>query len=230
MTRRPEFRKGFLKLQRLGTIEFGEQSRWNVRAPENRGMWAFPTPYFDTFFAYHKWVDIAPKEFRADFPKNPKWYTKDESREGDSPDEIIFIEKKDPFSDRVREIPYYRDAHGDLHEAHLTGEYFDANDKWIREVGQKILPIRTFWYSGELYTHFMPDGSVGSSPMSSKDPNVQWSLMDTETLYKCLLKPGNVYGFDGHYDPSGKHRTYNYAVDHLEVFVPRGRGIIRDKI
>lgn len=229
MAQHIQFRKGFLKFQRLGTIEFGEQSRWNVRAPEPKGLWAFPFPYFDTFFAHHKWIDIAPKPFRDREPKDPKWYLKDLDHEDDdkqeSPDAIEFVEVE-AWGEKSFE-PFYRDENNELKPAYLSSEHYQAKEKWIDTVGKKVLPVREFWYSGDLYTHFMPNGSVGSAPMFSDDPSVEWNIMSVEKFSKCIK--GNK-SFSGQYGPDGKPIFWNYGSDHLEVFIPPKRGVFRDKL
>lgn len=227
MTQRFELRKGFLKLQRLGPVKFAEQSRWVARAPESIGMWAFPSPHFDIFFAYHKYTDLAPKELRGRQPKNAKWYTKD--YRGDIPLEAIEFHEVDHYGEKL-ERAFYRDEQGELVEADVRAAWHEAKDNWVKNVGEKILPLREFWYSGELYTHFLADGAVGSAPMSSKDPGAEWSLMSTHKFASLLKKPGNVRGGDGQFDGDGKPSSMRYSSDHLEVFIPRGKGLIRDKV
>lgn len=34
------------------------------KPPVSRGVWAFPYPFYDYFFAYHQWVSKLPKEYR----------------------------------------------------------------------------------------------------------------------------------------------------------------------
>ena len=227
MAKRLELKKGFLKLQRLGPIKFGEQSRWSVRAPERYGMWAFPYPHFEMFYAYHKFTDLAPKELRERHPKNPKWYAK--SWDDDEPVDAIEFAKIESYGE-LELLPCYRNENGELKEAMLTGEYYEAREKWVTEVGKKILPMREFWYSGELYTHFKHDGSVGDYTMNSDGEGNEWSLMDTTKLARLMSKPGGVVYSDGAHTGDGKPRTFSYAQDHLEVFIPRGRGVIRDRL
>lgn len=226
MSKRFEYRKGFLKLQRLGPVKFGEQSRWSVRAPERVGMWAFPYPFFDIFFAYHKYTDLAPKELRGRWPSAASWYTR-----GWDDDELLEAVE---FADverygAVESRPFYRDENGELKEAFVSGKWHEAKDNWVESVGKKVLPLREFWYSGELYTHFLPDGEVGNAPMSARDEGVEWSLMHTDKLARLLQKPGSVV-YSESVGPDGKPRTYSFAKDHLEVFIPRGKGVIRDRI
>lgn len=227
MAQKLQIKKGFLKLQRLGPIKFAEQSRWAIRAPEGIGMWAFPFPHFDMFYAYHKFADLGPKQFRGRQPTDAKWYTSD--WENDIPLEAVEFVELDWYGEKVSRA-HYRDENGELQEADIRGAWHEEKAAWIKNVGQKILPIREFWYSGELYTHFNHDGSVGNWTMNSDAEGTEWTLMSTNKLAEFMTKPGGVVDFDGHYDGDGKPRTYDYSKDHLEVFIPRGRGIIRDKI
>lgn len=226
MPQRFQHRKGFLKLQRLGPIKFGEQSRWSVRAPESVGMWAFPYPFFDIFFAYHKYTDLAPKELRGRWPQNASWYQRD--WEDETPVKAIEFIAVERYGE-METLPFYRDDNGKLKEAYVSGKWHEAKDRWVETVGKKVLPLREFWYSGELYTHFLPDGEVGNAPMNSGAENVEWSLMHTDKLARLLRKPGSVV-YSESVGPDGKPRTYSYAKDHLEIFIPRGKGVIRDRI
>jgi hypothetical protein len=60
------FRDGALKMSRRGPLKFIDQRRgeYGKRAPERRGLWAFPFPYFDDWFACHKWDEVLPKDLR----------------------------------------------------------------------------------------------------------------------------------------------------------------------
>lgn len=227
--RKFEFRKGFLRFQRLGPVKFAEQSRWAIRAPESFGMWAFPFPYFDEFYAHHRWSDIAPKNFRERYPNSAEWFVKNyDSLE--EVDEVIFQEVESPFvAGRKERRAFFRNDFGELEEACVKSEWYDEKEAWIERVGKKVLPIREFWYSGELYTHFKGDGSVGRTPMSSSDPGVEWTLMSTEKLAKLLSKPGNVLENRGYFH-DGKPARLHYTSDHLEVFIPRGKGVLSDRV
>lgn len=226
MAQKHEFKRGFLKMQRLGPIKFAEQSRWKVRAPESNGLWAFPSPHFDIFYAYHKYKDLAPKDFRERVPKSHKWYL---SEATDQPvPNIHFREKLDRWGDPDR-IPGYLDENGDWQEAYINPDFWKAQDDWIEKVGRKILPLRTFWYKGLLYTHFNRDGSVGGWTMRADEAGNEWNLMDTSELERIMRQPGSVIASDG-YHGDGKPSTYDFSKDHLEVFIPQGRGVIRDKL
>lgn len=56
-------RGGAVLLVRRGPLNFVDQKRGfaGARAPERRGLWAFPYPFYDEFFAHHKWDEVLPK-------------------------------------------------------------------------------------------------------------------------------------------------------------------------
>lgn len=193
-------RQGYLKFMRLGPVEFGEQSRW-AHAPERFGMWAFPWPYFEMFYAYHKYLDLLPKELRLDERRRPplSGYTNDE---GKTPRSYAEVEAGDFYP---------------------SGEWFTKRDQWVETVGKRILPMRTFWYRGDLYSHFLPSGEVGGYSMVSGDvEGTDWSLMSTDAFVRFTKST------------HGDRQVYSKSMvparsgsDHLEVFIPRKRGTIR---
>lgn len=186
LVRKLQVRNGYVKMWRLGTLKFGEQSRWS-RAPRNRGMWAFPYPFYDPFFTYHQYTDLVPKRLRE---------LKNEDYEGMSWEEM--------------------------------SELSDARDKWVKEVGQKVLPVREFWYSGELFSHFTPAGEVGDTGLFHA-PDVHWSVMDATKFAKHIVSSGADHGFYRfkETEPFSRVRT---SIDHMEVFIAPNMGRVRDKL
>lgn len=234
MPKRFEFRKGFMRFQRLGPIKFGEQSRWSVRAPEGNGLWAFPYPHYDAFFAYHRYMDILPKELKGGRSTDPKWWRRDrapgEEPYGGSYEIPSEYDRGDYPVARMEEIHWAGDGR-DRHptNGYVISEFYKAQDEWVETVGKRVLPLREFWYSGELYSHFTPAGDVGNYTVSALEEGNEWSVLTTERLAQILKKPGSVIAMDSH-DGSGKPRSYQFATDHLEVFIPRGRGVIRHRL
>lgn len=231
MAQKFEIYKGFMKFQRLGPVKFGEQSRWSIRAPESNGLWAFPFPHFDLFYAYHRYMDLLPKDLQGIYPKNPKWWRRELSK-GEPPYTGSYeIPSKYPDEGSypvisMNEIVF--DENGLPENGYTISEFFEAQEKWIETVGKKIMPLREFWYRGELYTHFNRDGSVGNWSMRSDEDDNDWTLTSTDDLAKYMTKPGGVSYFMSH-DGSGKPRSASYSKDHLEVFIPRGQGKIVTK-
>lgn len=61
-------RAGAILCQRRGAITPQDQGQgpFSGRAPEGRGVWAFPFPYNDDFFNWHKWDEILPKHLTTE--------------------------------------------------------------------------------------------------------------------------------------------------------------------
>lgn len=201
-TRKIMMRNGYMKFLRLGAIEFGEQSRWSSRAPESKGMWAFPYPFFDMFFAYHKYSDLLPKRYRGNYPTDLSYYAKLDGTP------VTYLKFDEEYGHPVDGI-------------YLLPHYHEEKEAWIKNVGMKILNIKEFWYKGDVYTHFMPNGQIGSTDPFNEG-NIEWSLMDVEHFGKNIRKTNgsNIYlpEYGG---------AFKSSIDHLEVFIPPKRGIIR---
>ena len=202
-----QVRKGAMLMWRLGNLEFGTQERWS-RAPESRGMWAFPWPYMEPFLTYHKYRDLYPKRFartaNRGWPADAQWYEKN-----DQPVDFVEFDEDGVPVDK---------------ELSVRGEYYDEADKWFRSTGKRILPVRKFWYEGEVYSHIDKKGKVGNSAtMGGTLEDTDWFRMHTSELAVAIQKargdrvPGR-YG-----DKFSLHRASH---DHLEIFIPPKAGKI----
>lgn len=58
-----EMRQGYLKFHRVGNLTFIDQSHF-PHAPAQKGLWAFPFPFFDESYVYHKYNDYLPKRLK----------------------------------------------------------------------------------------------------------------------------------------------------------------------
>lgn len=222
-----EYRKGFLRLQRLGPIKFTEQSRWDDRAPHSKGLWAFPKGHFEIFYAYHKYTDLLPKSLRGYRPADPHWYLKDYDDPDSTPDKVVMKEEPDGWGG-TRITPCYEDENGELQELELKPEFWEIRDKWIEQVGKKILPMREFWYSGMLYSRLeIPSGRPRRLAPSRRETDEDWTFMHTEDFVKAMKRTA---GYEGRTDGDGKPIRNRYSNDHLEVFIAPGHGKIRDKL
>jgi hypothetical protein len=62
-------REGKLLLVRLGPVNGQVQThRKGNTAPARRGVWAFPHPFHDAFFYWHKWERLLPKRLNLPYP------------------------------------------------------------------------------------------------------------------------------------------------------------------
>ena len=92
---------------------------------------------------------------------------------------------------------------------------------WIKEHGRKFARPSTFWYSGDLYSHFLPNGEIGvDSGMYDEEP-VDWTLMDAMT-YARMVRRNRPDSYETWEDMRMKTN-----IEFTEVFIPRGAGRIR---
>jgi hypothetical protein len=171
--------KGELLFQRLGYLNAVKQSRgdYGQRAPEPRGIWAFPWPAGDiAFFAGHKWEEVLPKKLQhAAFAVLAKAYEDARAKES-----------------------------RDLEETERIGaemeRFHDEKERWIKDVGPKVMPIRRFYYGGALYSRMNLQGQTLSYAVESKE---RWMKMTV-----------------GQYIAACRKTPLGYSTDHLEVFIP----------
>ena len=188
----PQLRKGYLKLQRQGSLKLAKQK--NERAPERRGLWAFPWPYFDQFFTYHRYLEFLPKHLRDGLTADPRYYERD-----DDGSPIDSLEGYTP-----NEYGYYD-------EISLTEEWYLERERWIRTHGPAIDRRRVFWYRGPIYTHL----SANKEVLWDYDGRGEWDLTTTTELHRRIIRGGGRTGRAG-------ASRWNYSCDHLEVFIGRG--------
>ena len=194
-------RAGALLMWRLGPLSYGEQSRW-ARAPQPKGMWAFPWPFFDEGFAFHRYEYKMPARLRTNdfgWPAHPSWYR---DAEGGTPTAT-------PCDDDGRPLDGY-----------VTTEGFSAaRREWIRATGPRVVPRRRFLYSGDVFTHLRPNGAVGSVGLYGE--KTDWFRMDAMTFAEAVRRSGANHAYVRYGDTVSRVRS---SVDHLEVFLPAGGG------
>lgn len=202
-----QVRNGAVLLWRLGPLEFGEQSKW-PRAPLSRGMWAFPWPAFDNWFAFHQYTYKLPRRFRTDdagWPTDVRWYRDDQGT-------------------TATELPFDDDGH--LAAGwELDPAFGEERSAWINDVGVRVVPRRQFWYSGELYTHLRRNGEAGSSGLLGDA--AEWHRMDAVDFADAVRRCGGTTAF--YRDPDGTLARVRTSVDHLEVFLPPNAGRIHGR-
>ena len=211
MAKELQVRKGALLLWRLGNLEFGEQSRWS-RAPENKGMWAFPWPYYETFLTFHQYRDRLPKRLksveRSWWPASLEWYT---YPDGSTPTEIERGEYGEPLDEAIE----------------LREGFSDAQDEWYRTVGKRILPLRKFWYSGELYTHIDKKGRIGNpGTMGGTLETTDWFRMDASEAAVAIRRARGDRFIQRPQEPGQGLSVWRASHDHLELFIPSRSGKI----
>lgn len=215
---RLRYQGGELLFQRLGHLNAVRQDLgWSVeRAPARRGIWAFPFPYFDAFYAYHKFDEVLPKKLRRaalqelNEQRDQVAVPRSELRSA--------LEKLSPWSLKRPLTAEDREQRAKIElqlkelEAKLeridavSMERNDARDAWIAQHGRKQLPLRQFSYSGQLYAHLNRRGDVTGYS--------DWQLLTVAEFVKAL-RP--------HEKASGR-----YCLDWVgEVFIPAAAGRIR---
>lgn len=166
-------RSGSVMFQRLGHLNAVRQRRGMTAdsAPESRGVWAFPWPAGDIgFYAGHKWQEVLPK--RLTRAAFEALYARYEEAEGEE-----------------------RERLGQELEAH-----HDERERWIKEVGPRVMSIKKFWYGGVLYSRLTLKGEI--LPYY-EDRRQRWTRMTVGQFLEAARK-----------GPIG------YGTDHLEVFIP----------
>lgn len=208
-----QLRGGRILLWRLGSLKFGEQSRW-ARAPKSRGLWAFPWPYFEESFAYHQYRYLMPKELQSDthnYPLHGKWYSHEEG--GGT------LTKYLPTNEKGEVV---------IPEGwHPGGAFWEAQEKWVEEVGKKVLPRRKFWYEGYLYSHFFPNRQVGA--VGNYEGNEPFWHRFHSTEFAALIRKSRGIEVLPPRDEQARRYWFpgsTYSVDHLEVFIAPGEGRI----
>lgn len=98
---------------------------------------------------------------------------------------------------------------------------WDAQEEWLKKNRHKVARKSTFWYSGNIYCHFLPNGELGVDSSFYEDGGVDWTLMDV-TVYARLLKK---YRIDQR--GVGEYNNVKTSTEFSEVFIPRNEGFIR---
>ena len=131
-----------------------------------------------------------------------------------------------PFYDGFFTNHRYRD----LFPKSLREATWEEQDEWINNIGKKVLPLREFWYQGDVFTHFLPNGEIGASATFGRDDvDDDWSVMDVTRMTKFIVSSGATTAFERYGENNEKLARFNTTVDHLEVFIAPGMGKIRDK-
>jgi hypothetical protein len=126
------FKNGALLMQRVGEINAQKQihSGDNV-PPVKRGMWAFPYPAMDKYFAAHKMESLFPVNLRTTSIMQ-QW---DKAKEEGRTDDAEFKELYASLWDKRRKL-----------------------ENTLKPKLKEKMRIKTFWWSGPIYSHIAPKG------------------------------------------------------------------------
>lgn len=201
----------FHRLGGLKPVEqagFGKRPAWGHQAPVNKGIWAFPWPFYDAFFTHHKIGAVLPKRFRTNdngFPMSDEWYDVD-------PGEKI-VWRKETFGEKESFYPYNSVTGEALYAA---DRYWEEQEKWCKQNLSKVLPIKKFWFKGDLYCKLDKHGRYLGE---------DWVCVDAVEYAKRVKRSGGDQTF---YRPPGSDKVgiWRQSIDHLEVFIPAHTGKI----
>jgi hypothetical protein len=173
-------RDGALLCQRRGTLNPADQSMGDYagRAPERRGIWAFPFPYYDDFFGSHKFEDVLPQHLRQAALKS--LYLQMESYGREDPRSLALEEERN--------------------------RRWAEREGWLRAHSSAVMPVRRFWWRGDIYTRFTPDGSV-IAPAGSRGGWILLGLSDWQRGARKL-----------------ERAAWQYGTDEMEIFLAPNRG------
>lgn len=201
-----QVRKGAILLWRLGQLTYGEQSAWD-RAPQEKGMWAFPWPFYDSSFTEHQYSYYMPKRLKTGGygdPLDTSWYC---YPDGSKPETVV-----------LDEYGYPEDPNLDVPQA-----FWDARNAWISTVGKRVLPLRKFWYEGDLFTHFPRIGLEVTDYGYSWDLLETWHRVSSEEAARRLQKGAGQLGAVAQRPGRLPRRG---SVGSLELFLTPGAGRI----
>lgn len=98
---------------------------------------------------------------------------------------------------------------------------WEKQQEWLKKNRHKVARKSTFWYRGNVYCHFLPNGDLGLDSSFYHDGGVDWTLMDV-TTYARLLKKSRI-----DQRGVGEYENVKFSTEFSEVFIPRNEGIIR---
>jgi hypothetical protein len=99
-------------------------------------------------------------------------------------------------------------------------------DRWVKKVGRKVVPIREFWYKGDVFSHFTPNGEPGDTGLFDPD-DTDWHVTDSVNLKKFIIKSGTDKVTVK--NDAGGLNVMNSSLGHMEVFIAPNMGIIRNR-
>lgn len=203
-----QVRKGAILLWRLGSLTHGEQSSWD-RAPMRKGMWAFPWPFYAPSFTAHQYTYYLPKRLSANrhgAPLDPSWFRYPDGSKAEGPVELD--EYGWPLDINLNE----------------SQDFYDEQKDWIKRVGRRRLPLRKFWYEGDLFTHFPRTGYSGDEGGLDCETLSSWHRVSSDEAARRLRK-GSGQLVMNKPDQTRVQRR-GYTVGALELFLPPGPGRI----
>ena len=234
------FEKGKLLFNRVGPIKAIKQissydydddnnivKHKNIRAPEKRGLWAFPYPIFDPFFVTGRWSGQYGSDKKTKLNDNLIRQIKKRIKGLNRRIEQLTVHynsledsncTKSMINWDIEDIKYMVI---DLQEALDKGEISKTLLNGTK-LNQKFQKTQKFWWGSKIYAHFAPKGlhptlkdewycfqDAHSYLRELRKQVIQFSKTDFRNgiTNKCIVK-GIGQGDMG------------LSSDHLEVFIP----------
>jgi hypothetical protein len=196
-----KMRQGKMLFSRFGPMSGQVQEKRERRAtPTRKGIWVFPYPLFDMFFAHHQINRFLPKNARNESAASIL----------DLPTDIKDFSNMDDDGNPIKILTPEEDAALEK-EAEA---YWEEKEKIQKEYWDKFMKVRKIWWGGEVYSRLQPDKLA--TPVNDwywyKKP------IDFLKVAKKNLKSGEakVMANQG----VGKENLFHLSVDHFECFLP----------
>lgn len=199
-----KIRNGKMLFSRCGPMSGQIQKNRKKRVtPERKGIWAFPYPLFEMFYAYHQLNRYLPKKFRS---RDSKIL----GLPSDMPDFSNMDDDGNPIKILTPEEELLVEAQAE--------EYWDKKQKIEKEYKKKFLKIKKIWHGGTIYSRIPPNNQIYSEDnwYMYKNPSAFIKIAKKNSISKL----GNNYitkvGFSG----VGKENYWFGSCDYFECFLP----------
>lgn len=205
------FEDGKMLFWRFGPMSGQVQKNKHKRkTPERKGIWVFPYPLFDMFFAYHQLERYLPKKFRS---------KKENGGILNLPSSMPDFSNMDDDGNDIKKLTPEEEA-----QLEKEADSFHAErDRLVAEYEKRFLKVKKIWWNSELYSRIPPNKQTHREDgwYHYKNPKefvevARKRLIDTFESYDG--KPTVASCF-----PNTGIKTFNWtslSCDHFECFLP----------
>lgn len=210
--------KGVFKLKRGKMLfsRFGpmsgqvQENRHRRPTPTRKGIWVFPYPFFEMFYAYHQINRFLPKTVRGEsgaailgLPTDIKDFSN--MNDDGTPVKILTPEE---------ELALEKEAEA----------YWAEKNKIEEEYLERFAKVKKIWWGGEIYSRLQPNPQsqpIGDDWYWYKKPIdflevARKNLIEMHPSYDGGPTVSTAVGFQG----VGKENWWRLAQDHFECFLP----------
>lgn len=121
-----------------------QENREKRKTPARKGIWVFPYPLFDMFFAYHQLERYLPKKFRR--PREdggilnlPSSMPDFSNMDADGNDIVKLTPEEEEKLEKEAE------------------KFHEEQDRIVNEYEKRFLKVKKIWWSGEVYSRLPPN-------------------------------------------------------------------------